>query len=134
MDWLEKNFNFDPYVGVKLYSFLYDLGFEEIDVNLSPHNMFFGKLKENEKLIVHAKGRNRRKKFRVIRLRNTMETLMRFLKRSRFFSTMPSVLLYAADCLPGAQTLEVVSKPHLRPNTALRFGFKCSRTNVYAPL
>jgi ubiquinone/menaquinone biosynthesis C-methylase UbiE len=49
MNWLEKNFNFDPYVGVKLYSFLYDLGFVDIDVNLSAHNMFFGELKENEK-------------------------------------------------------------------------------------
>jgi len=49
MKWLEKKFNFDPYVGVKLYSFLHDLGFEEIDVNLSAHNMFYGTLKENEK-------------------------------------------------------------------------------------
>jgi ubiquinone/menaquinone biosynthesis C-methylase UbiE len=49
MDWLEKKFNFDPYVGVKLYSFLYDLGFLDIDVDLSAHNMFFGELKENEK-------------------------------------------------------------------------------------
>jgi len=49
MNWLEKKFNFDPYVGVKLYSFLYDLGFVDVDVNLSAHNMFFGELKENEK-------------------------------------------------------------------------------------
>ncbi len=46
---LEKNCNFDPFVGVKLYSFLYDLGFKDIDVNLSPHNLIFGKLKENQK-------------------------------------------------------------------------------------
>jgi SAM-dependent methyltransferase len=46
---LEKNCNFDPYVGVKLYSFLYDLGFKDIDVNLIPHNLIFGELKENEK-------------------------------------------------------------------------------------
>ena len=62
MDWLEKKCNFDPYVGVKLYSFLYDLGFDEIDVNLSAHNMFFGALKENEKFISMQKaeigGRN----------------------------------------------------------------------------
>ncbi len=62
MDWLEKKCNFDPYVGVKLYSFLYDLGFDEIDVSLSPHNMFFGALKENEKFISMKKaeigGRN----------------------------------------------------------------------------
>ena len=46
---LEKNCNFDPYVGVKLYSFLYDLGFKGINVKLSPHNLIFGELKENEK-------------------------------------------------------------------------------------
>ena len=49
MKCLEKNFNFDPYVGIKLYSFFYDLGFKDIDVNLSPHNLIFGELKENEK-------------------------------------------------------------------------------------
>jgi SAM-dependent methyltransferase len=62
MDWLEKKCNFDPYVGVKLYSFLYDLGYSEIDVSLSAHNMFFGQLKENEKLFSMQKaeigGRN----------------------------------------------------------------------------
>ena len=62
MAWLEKKLNFDPYVGVKLYSFLYDLGYTDIDVSLSAHNMFFGKLKENEKLFSMQKaeigGRN----------------------------------------------------------------------------
>jgi len=62
MDWLEKKCNFDPYVGVKLYSFLYDLGFDEVDVDLSAHNIFFGALKENEKFISMQKaaigGRN----------------------------------------------------------------------------
>jgi len=62
MDWLEKRSNFDPYVGIKLYSFLYDLGYSEIDVSMSAHNMFFGQLKENEKLFSMQKaeigGRN----------------------------------------------------------------------------
>jgi SAM-dependent methyltransferase len=49
MKCLENNCNFDPYVGVKLYSFLYDLGFKDIDVDLSPHNLIFGELKENDK-------------------------------------------------------------------------------------
>lgn len=46
---LETNCNFDPFVGVKLYSFLYDLDFKDIDVSLSAHNLIFGELKENEK-------------------------------------------------------------------------------------
>jgi len=41
---MEKNADFDPFVGIKLYSFLYDLGYEDIDVSLSPHHLIFGKL------------------------------------------------------------------------------------------
>jgi SAM-dependent methyltransferase len=42
---LEENANFDPFIGRKLYSFLYDLGYENIDVNLMAHHLIFGKLK-----------------------------------------------------------------------------------------
>jgi ubiquinone/menaquinone biosynthesis C-methylase UbiE len=45
---LEKNADFDPYVGIKLYSFLYDLGYQDIDVTLSPHHLIFGKVKEKD--------------------------------------------------------------------------------------
>jgi ubiquinone/menaquinone biosynthesis C-methylase UbiE len=45
MTMLENNANFDPYVGVKLYSYLYDLNFKAIDVRISPHNLTFGNLK-----------------------------------------------------------------------------------------
>lgn len=43
---MEKNADFDPYVGIKLYSFLYDLGYQDIDVSLAPHHLIFGKLNE----------------------------------------------------------------------------------------
>jgi ubiquinone/menaquinone biosynthesis C-methylase UbiE len=43
---LEQTADFDPYVGIKLYSFLYDLGYEDIDASLAPHHLIFGKLKE----------------------------------------------------------------------------------------
>ena len=45
---LEDSFNFDPYVGIKLYSFLYDLGYQDIDVDVIPHNLIFGELKSIE--------------------------------------------------------------------------------------
>jgi len=45
---MEKNANFDPYVGIKLYSFLYDLGYQDIDVNMTPHHLIFGKLNERD--------------------------------------------------------------------------------------
>jgi SAM-dependent methyltransferase len=46
MHHLEKNADFDPYVGIKLYSFLYDLGFTSIDVSMTPHHLIFGELNE----------------------------------------------------------------------------------------
>ena len=41
---MEKNADFDPFVGIKLYSFLYDLSYQDIDVRLSPHHLIFGEL------------------------------------------------------------------------------------------
>jgi SAM-dependent methyltransferase len=46
MQKLEDNFNFDPYAGIKLYSYLYDLGYQDIDVEVTPHNLIFGELNE----------------------------------------------------------------------------------------
>ena len=45
---LENKFNFDPYVGIKLYSYLFDLGFQDIDVNVTPHNLIYGQLLEKD--------------------------------------------------------------------------------------
>jgi SAM-dependent methyltransferase len=46
MKYVEENENFDPYIGRKLYSFLYDLGYQDIDVSIEAHHLIFGKLKE----------------------------------------------------------------------------------------
>jgi SAM-dependent methyltransferase len=46
---LEERRNFDPYVGVKLYAYLYDLGFEDIRVMVAPHNLIYNTFKDNEK-------------------------------------------------------------------------------------
>jgi len=48
MNILEKNADFDPYAGRKLYSYIYDLGFEDIDVEMAPHHLIFGELKETD--------------------------------------------------------------------------------------
>lgn len=40
---LEEKTDFDPYIGRKLYSFVYDLGFENIDVRVENHRVSFGK-------------------------------------------------------------------------------------------
>jgi SAM-dependent methyltransferase len=43
---LEADADFDPHAGIKLYSFLYDVGFEHIDVSLASHHLIYGPLKE----------------------------------------------------------------------------------------
>jgi ubiquinone/menaquinone biosynthesis C-methylase UbiE len=42
----EQEDNFDSRMGIKLYSFLYDLGFEEIAVTIGAHHLIFGALNE----------------------------------------------------------------------------------------
>jgi ubiquinone/menaquinone biosynthesis C-methylase UbiE len=48
MSFLEKHANFDPYVGRKLYSYLYDLKYEQIDVRIDAHHCIFGEIKETD--------------------------------------------------------------------------------------
>lgn len=46
MGTLEKELDFDPYAGRKLYSYMYDIGFTEIDVAVTPHHLIYGELNE----------------------------------------------------------------------------------------
>ncbi len=41
-----EKLNFDPYCGRKLYSYLYDLGFHDISMNLMAHHLIYGKLRD----------------------------------------------------------------------------------------
>lgn len=43
---LEKDFDFDPYAGRKLYSYLYELGYREIAVDAAAHHLIYGELDE----------------------------------------------------------------------------------------
>lgn len=45
---LESRANFDPYAGRKLYSYLYDLGYADIDVEVGGHHVLYGELKESD--------------------------------------------------------------------------------------
>ena len=49
MEQLSQTMNFDPHVGIKLYSFLYDLGYDDINVRVTPHNLIYGDLRETDK-------------------------------------------------------------------------------------
>jgi ubiquinone/menaquinone biosynthesis C-methylase UbiE len=44
----ENNANFDPYVGRKLYSYVYDLGYKDINVCMSSHHLIFGELTKTQ--------------------------------------------------------------------------------------
>jgi len=45
---LEQEYGFDPYSGRKLYAYLYDLGFENIQVQLMAHHLIYGKMREED--------------------------------------------------------------------------------------
>ncbi|CAB5092269.1 Methyltransferase type 12 [Olavius algarvensis associated proteobacterium Delta 3] len=44
---LEQHANFYPYVGRKLYAFVYDIGFTHIDVQITPHHLIYGDLENS---------------------------------------------------------------------------------------
>ncbi len=46
MDRLERESDFDPYLGRKLYSYLYDLDFKDIRVSMTPHHLIYGELND----------------------------------------------------------------------------------------
>jgi 2-polyprenyl-3-methyl-5-hydroxy-6-metoxy-1,4-benzoquinol methylase len=45
---LEERHNFDPYAGRKLYANLYDLGYEDIEMDLIAHHLFYGKIRDED--------------------------------------------------------------------------------------
>ncbi len=48
MNHLSEKHNFDPYAGRKLYAYLYDLHFNDIDIEMSAHHLFYGKINETD--------------------------------------------------------------------------------------
>lgn len=49
MKYAEEKYNFDTLIGRKLYSFLYDNGFENINMELMAHNLIYGEIKDKDK-------------------------------------------------------------------------------------
>jgi SAM-dependent methyltransferase len=52
---LEDQYNFDTLMGRKLYSFLYETGFENIDVELMAHNLIYGEIKDRDRFNLTTK-------------------------------------------------------------------------------
>ena len=46
MGTLEKAHDFDPYIGRKLYAYMYDLGYRDIKVEVDTHHLIYGELNE----------------------------------------------------------------------------------------
>lgn len=45
---VQNTYNFDPFIGRKLYSYLYDEGFQDIKLNLMAHHLIYGELNERD--------------------------------------------------------------------------------------
>lgn len=45
---VEERLGFDPFAGRKLYSYLYDLGYENITVGLMEHHLIYGPIREGD--------------------------------------------------------------------------------------
>ena len=45
---LEEKHDFDPYIGRKLYSYLYDLGYQNIQADMRPHHLIYGEVHEKD--------------------------------------------------------------------------------------
>jgi ubiquinone/menaquinone biosynthesis C-methylase UbiE len=48
MDRLEDKYNFDAYAGRKLYAYLYDHGFKDIQVNIMAHHIIYGRMNDSD--------------------------------------------------------------------------------------
>ncbi|MBN1848112.1 MAG: class I SAM-dependent methyltransferase [Deltaproteobacteria bacterium] len=48
VDRLQNEFNFDPYSGRKLYSYLYDSGYMDIRVEVIAHHLIYGDIKDED--------------------------------------------------------------------------------------
>ncbi len=45
---VERAYGFDPYAGRKLYAYLYDLGYEEIRMDVRPHHLIYGDIEDTD--------------------------------------------------------------------------------------
>ncbi|PKN34487.1 MAG: methyltransferase type 11 [Deltaproteobacteria bacterium HGW-Deltaproteobacteria-19] len=48
MKLFQRNLNFDPYAGRKLYSYLYDLGFRDVVVCMKAHHLIYGNVRPSD--------------------------------------------------------------------------------------
>ncbi|MBN1614562.1 MAG: class I SAM-dependent methyltransferase [Deltaproteobacteria bacterium] len=96
---MEQDFDFDPFAGRKLYSYLYDLDFRDIQVEMAAHHLIYGDNMRKEERF------NWMKKFEVILkkmpevfdsypggIETFQEDISRFFKDPRRFAYTPLIL------------------------------------------
>lgn len=49
METVDERYNFDTFIGRKLYALLYDAGLQNIQVELMAHNLFYGEMKDSDR-------------------------------------------------------------------------------------
>ena len=98
MQYLEEQTNFDPYAGRKLYSYLFDLGYANIEVHMEPHHLLHGTLNPTDEKNWNAKidialGQSG---YRFPELEGGFEEFRRrirqYLKQPRRFTYTPAIL------------------------------------------
>lgn len=105
-DFLEENYAFDFYAGRKLYAYLYDMGFEKIELNLEAHHLFYGEIKETDffnwfkKAEVISKKASRLFEEYPGGRRGFFDDFKRFFSDSRRFSYTPLILCKGMKPLP----------------------------------
>lgn len=55
IDILEDKYNFDTLMGRKLYSYLYDVGLDNIEVELMAHNLIYGEIRDKDRFNLTTK-------------------------------------------------------------------------------
>ena len=102
---LEKKANFDPYAGRKSYSYLYKLGYENLDVHVEAHHLIFGKLTDVDaynwikKITVASKKVNFEFREYKGRYEEFMEEFMRFFTDPGRFTYTP--VISVRGCRPA---------------------------------
>ena len=98
MNFIDEQYNFDTFVGRKLYSFLYDNGFENIEVELMAHNLIYGEIKDKDKFNLVKKIEMSEKKVEsIIKLypggyKQFKADLIKYLADPRIFTYTPLLL------------------------------------------
>jgi SAM-dependent methyltransferase len=114
---LEKKADFDPYVGIKLYSFLFDLGYQDIDVSLDAHHLIFGELKETDEFNwrkkVEIAGKNSGYKFEEYErgYEEFFEEFKQFFSDPRRFTYTP--IISCRGCKPKIKACEKNNHRHI---------------------